>query len=321
MTGAGGPLRIGTRGSELAVSQTLAVAERIEGLTGAETELVRVRTEGDDLSIPLSAPPRPGAFAARLRDVLSDGGVDVAVHSFKDLPFAPAPGLRVVAVPERAAAQDALVSRDGSGLAALPTGARVGTSSPRRASALLRARPDLRIVPIRGNVGTRVRKVRTGEVDAAVLAAAGLERIGRSDEIAELIDPRIIVPAPAQGALAVEMRADHPMAAAVGLVDDPGTRLRVAAERQVLTGVRATCTTAVGAYCELVGSGLRLVADLTDHRGVDPAHVEIDAELGEDALAAVRADDARAGDVVAEALAAARAAGARAAAELLEVAR
>ena len=145
MTGTGGPLRLGTRGSELAVSQTLTVAGRIEELTGAETELVRVRTEGDDLSIPLSAPPRPGAFAARLRDVLSDGGVDVAVHSFKDLPFAPVPGLRVVAVPERAAAQDALVSRDGSGLAALPPGARETAGqmadTARRMASLLAGKP------------------------------------------------------------------------------------------------------------------------------------------------------------------------------------
>ncbi|MBE6476845.1 MAG: hydroxymethylbilane synthase [Propionibacteriaceae bacterium] len=279
------PLRIGTRGSRLAVAQTLTVAEMIEDATGGVAELVRVRTEGDDLSIPLSAPPRPGAFAARLRDVLSAGDVDVAVHSFKDLPFAPEPGLRVVAVPRRASAHDALVSRDRLGLAELPAGARVGTSSPRRAAALLRARPDLEIVPIRGNVDTRVRKVRTGEVDAAVLAAAGLQRIDRGEEITAPIDPAVIVPAPAQGALAVEMRADHPMADAVGAIDDADTRLRVTAERQVLTGVQATCTTAVGAHSELDGRTLRLVADLSGHLGVDYARVEVSTELGDDPLA------------------------------------
>lgn len=289
-----GPLRIGTRGSELAVRQSLTVAGLIEAATGRKTELVRVRTEGDDPSVPLSAPPRPGAFAARLRDVLSVGGVDVAVHSFKDLPFEPAAGLSVVAVPERASALDALVSRDGAGLAGLPAGARVGTSSPRRAGALLRARPDLRVVPIRGNVGTRVRKVRTGEVDAAVLAAAGLQRIGRGREIAELIDASIIVPAPAQGALAVEMRADHPMAARVGLVDDTDARLRAVAERQVLAGVRATCTTAVGAYGELTGRTLRLTADLSGHMGVDYARVEVCADLGDDASAGAAALGAQA---------------------------
>lgn len=297
---AGQALRIGTRGSALAVAQTRTVAALVEGAAGVGTELVRVRTEGDDLSIPLSAPPRPGAFAARLRDVLAAGEVDIAVHSFKDLPFAPQPGLRIVAVPRRVSAHDALVSRGGQTLAGLPAGASVGTSSPRRAAALLRARPDLRIVPIRGNVDTRVRKVRTGEVDAAVLAAAGLERIGRADDIAELIDPAVIVPAPAQGALAVEMRADHPMAAAVGLIDDPDSRLRVAAERQVLTGVQATCTTAIGAYSTLAGGTLHLVADLTDHRGVDHARVELTTELGEDPLAAARALGARAATALLE---------------------
>lgn len=278
-------LLIGTRGSALAMAQSRMVAAMIERSTGLSVQLVSVRTEGDDLSIPLSAPPRPGAFAARLRDVLLDGGVDVAVHSFKDLPFAPVDGLRVVAIPPREAARDALVSRSGAGLDALAPRARVGTSSPRRAAALARHRPDLRVVPIRGNVDTRVQKVRDGVVDAAVLAAAGLRRLGRGEDISELIDPTVLVPAPAQGALAIEMRVDHPQAQAVGLLDDPDARLRVIAERQVLTKVQATCTTAVGAYCQFVGAGLGLIADLTDHLGVEHAHVELRTALGADRVA------------------------------------
>lgn len=266
-------LKIGTRGSRLARSQSAMTAALIEQVTGLPTELVIVRTDGDDLSIPLSAPPRPGAFVARLRDVLLDGEVDIAVHSFKDLPFAPMPGLSVVAVPRRAAAFDALVSRDALGLDELPAGSKVGTSSPRRASALLRYRDDLEIVPIRGNVDTRIRKVREGRVDAAVLAAAGLERLGLHDEITELIDPKVIVPAPAQGALAVEMRTDDPLAATVAQINDHDTRIQVAAERQVLTGVQATCTTAIGAHSVLQGYSLTLMADLTDHMGVAHAHV------------------------------------------------
>ncbi len=277
-------LLIGTRGSELAMAQSQMVAAMIERSTGLSTELVRVRTEGDDLRIPLSAPPRPGAFAARLRDVLLAGEVDVAVHSFKDLPFAPMDDLRVVAIPPRAAARDALVSRSGLRLDELPAGASVGTSSPRRAAALQRHRPELDIVAIRGNVDTRVRKVHSGQVDAAVLAAAGLNRLGRGAEITELIDPTVLVPAPAQGALAVEMRTDHPLAPAVAELDDPDSRLRVVAERQVLSGVQATCTTAIGAYCQFSGSSLSIIADLSDHLDVEHAHVEIRAALGPDRM-------------------------------------
>ncbi|SER88708.1 hydroxymethylbilane synthase [Propionibacterium cyclohexanicum] len=280
----GRTLLIGTRASALAMAQSGLVAAMIEKATGLATELVSVRTEGDDVRIPLSSPPRPGAFAARLRDVLVAGEVDVAVHSFKDLPFAPVEGLSVVAIPPRAVARDALVSRAGIGLDALAEGSRVGTSSPRRAAALTRRRPDLRIVPIRGNVDTRVRKVRDGVVDAAVLAAAGLNRLGRGAEITELIDPAVLVPAPAQGALAVEMRCDHPWAAAVAHLDDPDSRLRVVAERQVLSGVQATCTTAIGAYCQFTGSSLGLIAELSDHRGVEHAHVELRTTLGDDRL-------------------------------------
>lgn len=198
-----GPLRLGTRGSLLARTQSQLVADSITAATGRAVELVIVRTEGDDVSIPLDAPSRPGAFAAALRDALLDDRVDLAVHSFKDLPSAPLPGLSVAAIPPRADPRDALCSRDGLSLDALPRGARVGTSSPRRVAGLLRARSDLQIVPIRGNVDTRLRKVRDGDVDAVVLAAAGLQRLGREAAVTEFIDAGIVLPAPAQGALAV----------------------------------------------------------------------------------------------------------------------
>jgi hydroxymethylbilane synthase len=316
-------LKIGTRGSRLARAQSATTAAMIEQVTGLSCELVIVRTDGDDLSIPLSAPPRPGAFAARLRDVLLAGEVDIAVHSFKDLPFAPTEGLQIVAVPARAHALDALVSRDNVGLDDLPRGARVGTSSPRRATALLRHRGDLEIVPIRGNVDTRVRKVREGDVDAAILAAAGLERVGLGDEITELIPATTIVPAPAQGALAVEMRADDPLAPVVAAIDDHLSRIRVAAERQVLTGVQATCTTAIGAHSVLSGDSLTLVADLTDHMGIAHAHVSRTVTLTQtgDLVAAV---PTQTGDLVAAVptqtgdLVAARDLGERVAEKLLE---
>ncbi|MCL2464455.1 MAG: hydroxymethylbilane synthase [Micrococcales bacterium] len=281
-------LRLGTRGSPLARAQSGTAGALIAEATGLAVNLVTVRTEGDDLAIPLSAPSRPGAFVARLRDVLLAGEVDIAVHSFKDLPFLPTDGLSVVAIPTRADAFDALVSRDGLTLDRLAPGARVGTSSPRRAVALRRRRSDLTIVPIRGNVDTRVRAVAQGQVDAVVLAAAGLVRLGRGAEIVEPIGVDVLVPAPAQGALAIEMRADHSLAAAVARLDDADTRVRVTAERQVLAGVQATCTTAVGAYAELAGDTLTLIADLADHRGVDYARVTRGVTLGTDRLADAR---------------------------------
>lgn len=276
-------LRIGTRGSALALAQTASVAELIERVTGVPSRLVPIRTEGDDLSVPLDAPSRPGAFVARLRDALLAGAVDVAVHSFKDLPFAPVDGLQVVAVPVRAEARDAVVSESGD-LASLASGARVGTSSPRRAAAVQRYRPDLVVVPVRGNVDTRVRKMREGQVEAVIVAAAGLRRLGHGEQITELVDPAVIVPAPAQGALAVEMRADHPLAEALSALDDEESHVRVAAERQVLAAISATCTTAVGAYSVLDGSGLTLLADLTDHLGVEHAQVTLTTRLGADRL-------------------------------------
>lgn len=267
------PLRLGSRGSLLARTQSQQVADAVTATTGREVELVIIKAEGDDLSIPLSAPPRPGAFVATLRDALLAGQVDLVVHSFKDLPSAPPPGLVVAAIPDRADPRDALCARDGLRLDDLPSRAKVGTSSPRRAAGLLRRRPDLQIVPIRGNVDTRLRKVTDGEVDAAVLAAAGLLRLGRQAAVTEWLDPLTFLPAPAQGALAVETRTGS-LAADLAALNDAPTRLAVTAERAVLAGIEAACTTAVGALANwLSPTELELVAELTDHRHVGYARV------------------------------------------------
>lgn len=261
-------VRLGTRGSLLARTQASTVAAALEAATGVACELVAIRSEGDDHSVPLDAPNRPGAFVATLRDALLEGRVDLVVHSFKDLPSTPQPGLVVAAIPERAPAHDVLVSADGAGLGGLRPGASVGTSSPRRSAALLRARPDLRIVPVRGNVDTRLGLVDSGRVDAVVLAAAGLQRVGRLTDAMASLGSEVMVPAPAQGALAVECRSGHDLETALAALDHAATRCAVTAERAVLAGVAATCTTAVGAYATWSGKVLELVAELSAHRGI-----------------------------------------------------
>lgn len=278
-------IRLGTRGSLLARTQSGMVADALTRVSGRPCDLIVIRTEGDDLTVPLSAPSRPGAFVSALRDALNDGRVDVVVHSFKDLPSEPVPGLAVLAVPRREDPRDALVSR-GPGLADLPTGARVGTSSPRRRAALERLRPDLAVVPLRGNVDTRLGKVDSGELDAAILACAGLTRLGRAARITEVLDPGLVVPAPAQGALAVECRPDADLAAAVTRLDHLPSRVTITAERAVLRGVQAACTTAVGAHATWRDGVLTLEADLSGHRGVDYARSRRSIPLAEADLAA-----------------------------------
>lgn len=256
------PIRLGTRASKLARTQSATIGDALTAASGRPWVEVLVRTPGDDTTKPLDQPGSPGLFVSTLRRALLAGDVDVIVHSFKDLPSLPEPGVSVAAVPGREDPRDALVSRDGRGLADLPAGAVVGTSSPRRAAALLRSRPDLQLRPIRGNVDTRIRKVRDGEFDATVLAVAGLTRIGRLDAVAEVLDGMIA--APAQGALAVECRSDDAaMLALLAGLDDPVARLRTTAERQVLVGINAACTTAVAAQADYVDGVLRLRAELT----------------------------------------------------------
>lgn len=273
-------IRIGTRGSQLARTQTGHVADALRAL-GEEVELVIIRTEGDNLAIPLDAPPRPGAFTAALRDALLDGRVDIAVHSLKDLPSAPHPGLTLAAMPERADAREALVSAHGRTLADLPQNAVLGTSSPRRSHAVRMLRPDLQVVPIRGNVDTRIAKVRDGVVDATLLAAAGMDRIGRLGEASEVIDPLLLLPAPAQGVLGVECREE--LADVAARLDHAPSRWRATAERAVLAGIDATCTTALGCYSTLEDRTLTLTAELWDHAGLEHVRTTRSAVLADGA--------------------------------------
>jgi len=264
-------LRIGTRGSTLARTQSGMVAAAVELAAGTVSELVTVRTLGDDHPGPLAQMPQPGVFVSALRDALLDGSVDVAVHSMKDLPSAAVEGIVLAAVPTREDPRDALVTADGRGLAALAQGASVGTGSPRRAARIRALRPDLRIVELRGNVDSRLARVTDGELDAVVLAVAGLMRLGRAAMIAEHLDPASMLPAPAQGALAVECRSDDPATLALlAAVDDRPSRLRVLAERAVLSAVGASCASAIGALASLEGATLTLDADAS---GIDGEHV------------------------------------------------
>ncbi|MGW4484059.1 hydroxymethylbilane synthase [Amycolatopsis sp. NPDC004368] len=245
-------IRIGTRGSKLAVAQTETVADKIRA-TGAEVEIVRVVTPGDTSSAPI---PQigVGVFTSALREALLRKEIDVIVHSYKDLPTAPAEGIVLAAVPPREDPRDALIARDGLTLGELPPGSKVGTGAPRRTTQLLALGLGLEIVPIRGNIDTRMRKVTDGELDAVVLARAGLARIGLVGEITETLDPIQMLPAPAQGALAVECRAEdvdveHLLASSL---DDEGTRAAVTAERSLLAALEAGCSAPVGALAEIV---------------------------------------------------------------------
>jgi hydroxymethylbilane synthase len=257
----GAPIRVGTRASALAVAQTSAIAAEL----GAH-ELVTITSEGDRSSAPLASMGGTGVFVSALRDALLAGEVDLIVHSFKDLPTAPADGIRLAAVPPRADARDALATRDGVTLVKLPAGARVGTGSPRRRAQLLAARPDLEVVGIRGNVDTRLGRLYDADddrrVDGLVLAAAGLERLGRLDEASELLDLESWPTAPAQGALALEIRDDAAPALAerVAAVDYAPTRLAATAERGVLARLEAGCSAPIAAHATVADGVLTLAA-------------------------------------------------------------
>ncbi len=245
-------LRLGTRRSVLARTQSTHVAERLRRL-GHRVELVEITTEGDLSDAPLTQIGGTGVFVSALRAALHSGRVDLAVHSLKDLPTAPDPALVVAAVPPREDSRDALVARDGLTLGQLRPGAVVGTGSPRRTAQLAALGLGLDVRPIRGNVDTRVGYVASGLLDAVVLARAGLARLGRLDVVTEVLDPIQVLPAPGQGALAVECRGDRPeVRAALAALDDPDTRVCVEAERSLLATLEAGCTAPVGALAEIV---------------------------------------------------------------------
>ncbi|MCC8244324.1 hydroxymethylbilane synthase [Saccharothrix luteola] len=245
-------LRIGTRGSALALAQTGHVADALRE-AGANVEIVTISTPGDRSSAPI-AEIGIGVFTSALRDALANGEIDVAVHSYKDLPTAPDPRLSLAAVPLREDPRDALVARDGLTLGELPTGAKVGTGSPRRAAQLNALGLGIEVVALRGNVDTRIRKVADGELDAVVLARAGIARLGRTAEITETLEPIQMLPAPAQGALAVECRVDDVDAEHLlqSTLDDSASRAAVAAERALLAALEAGCSAPVGALADVV---------------------------------------------------------------------
>jgi len=246
-------LRLGTRRSALALTQSTIVADLLRGRLGRDVELVEIATEGDTSAAPLAQLGGTGVFVSALRDALLDGRVDLAVHSLKDLPTAPYDGIALAAVPDREDPRDVVVARDGLTLGELPAGSTIGTGSPRRAAQLHALGLGLDVLDIRGNVDTRIGKVHTGDYDAVVLARAGLARLGRLDEATEVLDPLQLLPAPGQGALAVECRADDAdLVATLATLEDPRSRAAVDAERAVLATLEGGCSAPIGALAEVV---------------------------------------------------------------------
>jgi hydroxymethylbilane synthase len=275
--GARTELRLGTRRSALATAQAQVVADLLAAVCGRAVRLVPITTYGDQQADqPLESIGGTGVFVAELRRALLAGEVDLAVHSLKDLPTAPCAGLSIGAIPRRADPRDVLVARDGLTLGELPPGSRVGTGSPRRAAQLRALDLGVSVEPIRGNVDTRLRAVADGRYDAVVLARAGLLRLGRADEATEVLDPIQMLPAPGQGALAVECRsADTELLGWLGQIDDPDSNTAVRAERSVLAALEAGCSAPVGALAEVA-------------EGVDGAELSLRAVVaavdGSDAL-------------------------------------
>lgn len=249
-------LRLGTRRSKLAMAQSGQIADAVSQVTGRPVELVEITTYGDVSRESLAQIGGTGVFVTALRDALLRGEVDFAVHSLKDLPTAQPAELVIAAVPVREDPRDVIVAKDALKLTDLPRGARIGTGSPRRMAQLnayARAHGlDIECVAIRGNVDTRIGFVRNGELDAVVLAAAGLNRIGRSEEVTDFLSVDTVLPAPGQGALAIECTADNAdLIAALAELDDPLTRAAVTAERSLLAALEAGCSAPVGALADL----------------------------------------------------------------------
>lgn len=263
-------LRIATRNSALALAQTRLAADAIRAAhPGVAIELVEVTTRGDrDQVTPLHAMGGEGVFVAAVRDAVRDGRADIAMHSLKDMPSAAVPGLVVGAMLERADPRDVFVGRGGRRLRDLPSGARVGTSATRRAAILRAMRPDIEVAEIRGNVDTRLAKVERGEYDGAILAAAGLLRLGRLGEATEIFEAEAFLPSPGQGVVALECRADDAATLALlAAVDHPPTRLAATAERAVLAALDAGCELGVGAFAQRDGDLLAVRAMLAPPEG------------------------------------------------------
>jgi len=285
-------LRVGTRGSALATAQTQQVADALAAaLGGVDVEIIRITTHGDTSRASLSSLGGTGVFATALRDALRAGQCDVIVHSFKDLPTAPSPGLVVAAVPPREDARAVVVTRDDTPLEDLPAGSRVGTGSPRRIAQVRAVRPDLEVVDIRGNVDSRLARLHAAgadRLDAVVLSAAGLSRLGRTEVAAEPMPLEAWPSAPAQGALAIEVReADAtgtPLAAALAQIADPASAACAAAERGVLAGLEAGCSAPIGATAHVDGDAVTLSAavySLDGQRQISTTVTATGADAGE----------------------------------------
>jgi hydroxymethylbilane synthase len=280
-------LRIATRGSDLALWQANHVADLLRERAGVEVSVRTFKTRGDrELEPQLAEIGGQGLFTAEVNHALLSGEGDLAVHSLKDLPIESPEGLVVAAIPSRAPVEDALIAGSGGGLEDLPEGAVIGTSSPRREAFLRSVRPDFRVVNLRGNVGTRLDRVASGEIHGTMLARAGLERLGLADRITEILGPPRLLPAPGQGALGIVVRTDDPATRdAVRHLDDPDTRQAVETERTVLAGLGGGCSLPLGAFAERVRGAWRVTATFFADDGTRLD----DVQTGPDPIALARA--------------------------------
>lgn len=304
------PIRIGSRGSQLALWQAHHIADRLRA-AGHAVEIEVIRTVGDRMQDPSFVAPKTfedgspldakGIFIKEIEDALAAGRVDLAVHSLKDLPTMLDPRFTLAAVPERADARDAFVCEQFWGLHMLPTGARVGTTSPRRKAMLLALRPDIQFVELRGNIDTRLRKWQEGQADALVLASAGLDRIGRTENVHQRFSVDEVTPAPGQGALGIEIRSKHlndgdaALSDAVRALNDPAAEYATQAERAVLAALGGGCQLPLGAFCQAVEDAWHLHGMVASPDGEGVAHVVVRgprslpaAELGHQAAEALR---------------------------------
>ena len=276
-------IRIGSRGSMLALAQSNWVKRQLQAqYPQAQIDLTIIKTSGDRfVDAPIAAIGGKGIFTKEIEDALLRNDIDIAVHSMKDLPTEMVAGLTIAAVPAREDARDVLVSREGRRLNDLPAGARVATGSLRRQAQLLHHRGDLAIVPIRGNVDTRLRKLDEGQADALIMAAAGLIRIGRPDRITEYLPDEICVSAVAQGALGIEARDDGEIAALLAFLDDADTSFEVSAERMLLERLGGGCQVPIGARARVTGDALTMIAIVVDPSGKSLCRGEISGQASD----------------------------------------
>lgn len=290
------PIRVATRGSQLALWQANWVAAQLRALApGRIVELVEVKSTGDrDQSTPLAAIGGTGLFTKEIQAAVLDNRADIAVHSMKDLPTQPTPGLCIAAIPPRAAIFDALISPRWQRLESLPSGARVGTSAPRRRALILHARPDVEVVDVRGNVETRLNCAVSGQLDAVILAQAGLDRVNLAHHATEQLAPPRFMPAVGQGALAIECKAGVlELVQLLNRLDDSATRACVEAERALLAELRGGCSVPLGCWARLELGSIRLDATVLDPQGRKRIDVSVGGTDNPQAVGAAAAEELR----------------------------